>query len=268
MRNPIRLIAVDLDYTLLNSNFEISPRNRSAIAKAVDGGAIVTLATGRMYASTLPYARTLRLETPLITYNGAYVRVAGSDAVLRHIPVEMEHAVAAIRLAASEGVHCSVYVDDVLYASRNGWESQMYTEQCAVQGVYRPDLEELLSELGKPPTKVLFICEEQRTPSIQALLEEAMVGRAHVTRSSPHYVELVNKEVSKASALEHLCRLLGVLPEETMAIGDGYNDMEMLRYAGVGVAMGNSPDPVKSIADIVVPSSDEDGVAAALEMLE
>ncbi len=258
MKQPIRLIAVDLDYTLLNSNFEISQRNRTAIARAVDSGAVVTLATGRMYASTLPFARALGLETPLITYNGAYVRVAGSEAVLRHIPVEMEHAVAAIRLAASQDLHCSVYVGDVLYVSKSGWESRMYTAQCAVQGIFVPDLEGLLSEIGKPPTKVLFICEDHKTPSIQALLEQVMSGSAHVTRSSPNYVELMNKKVSKASALEHLCRLLGVLPEETMAIGDGYNDMEMLRFAGTGVAMANSPDPVKSIADIVVPSSDED----------
>ncbi len=267
MKRHIRLVAVDLDYTLLNSDFQISQRNTDAIAKAVGSGAIVTLATGRMFASTLPFARALGIEAPLITYNGAYVRAAGSDSALHHIPVDKEHAAAAIRLAASLDVHCSVYVDDVLYVSKNGWESQMYTAQCAVEGIYRPDLEELLSELGKPPTKVLLVCEAQETPSVQALLEEVVSGRAHVTRSSSHYVELVNKGVSKASALEHLCRLLGVLPEETMAIGDGYNDIEMIRYAGVGAAMANAPDPVKSIADIVVPSNDEDGVAAALEML-
>lgn len=267
LKRTIRLIATDLDYTLLNNGFEISQRNRSAIARAVRGGAIVTLATGRMYASTVSLARALGIDAPLITYNGAYLRAADSDTVLHHTTVDKEHAIAAIRLAASEDVHCSVYIDDTLYVSKDGWESRMYAARCGVQGIYRPDLEDLLSELGKPPTKVLLICDERRTQKIRTLLEEAVSGRAHVTQSAAEYVELVHKEVSKASGLRHLCDLLEVPPEETMAIGDSYNDMEMLRYAGVGVAMANSPEFVKSAADIVVPSNDEDGVAAALDML-
>ena len=108
--------------------------------------------------------------------------------------------------------------------------------RCA--GIYRPDLEDLLSELGKPSTKVLLICDERRTQKIRTLLEEA-VSDVHVTQFAAEYVELAHKEVSKASGLRHLCDLLEVPPEETMAIGDSYNDMEMLRYAG-GVAMANA----------------------------
>ena len=178
------------------------------------------------------------------------------------IPVEMEHAVAAIRQPRLR--ICSVYVGDVLYVSRAAGSLGCTTVRRS-RDIRCFDLGAAV-RIGKPPTKVLFICEDHKTPSIQALLEQVMSGSAHVTRSSPNYVELMNKKVSKASALEHLCRLLGVLPEETMAIGDGYNDMEMLRFAGTGVAMANSPDPVKSIATSSS-SSDEDGVAAALEML-
>lgn len=265
MSSRIKLIAVDLDYTLLNSEFELSQRNKDAIARARHCGVVVTLATGRMHVSAMPFANALGLSGPLITYNGAYIRSLEPDRVLSHTPVEREHALEAIRFASNEDLHCSIYIDDHLYMSRNGWEAQMYTTNCRVHGIYEPDLESVLARADTPPTKVLLIGKAERMPEVQERLERIVSGNAYVTSSVPEYVEMMNKNVSKGRALAVVADSLGVSSHEIMAIGDSCNDIDMLRYAGVSVAMGNSKDEVKSLATLVVPSNDENGVAVAID---
>ncbi|MFY9486886.1 MAG: Cof-type HAD-IIB family hydrolase [Bacillota bacterium] len=265
MSNRVKLIAIDLDYTLLDRRFELSDRNKDAIARARDSGIIVTLATGRMLVSALPFANALGLRGPLITYNGAYIRSLDPDRVLSHTPVERAHALEVIRFAAKEDLHCSIYIDDRLYMSKNGWEARMYTTNCRVDGIYEPDLESVLEKADTPPTKVLLIGEAERMPEVEQRLKGIVSGEAYVTSSVPEYVEMMNKNVSKGRALALVADYFGVSSSEVMAIGDRYNDVDMLRYAGVGVAMGNSSDEVKSAADLVVPSNDEHGVAVAID---
>ena len=224
LKRHIRLVAVDLDYTLLNSDFQISQRNTDAIAKAVAAA-----------PSSLWRPADVRLDTAVCP--GAGHRGTPDNLQRKHMsgrPVPTRRCTTfqstksmqpPIRLAASLDVHCSVYVDDVLYVPRTAG-SLRYTAQCAVEEYTgRTSRNCCLSSASLPPR-----CCRLRGARLRVFrrFEEVVSGRAHVTRSSSHYVELVNKGVSKASALEHLCRLLGVLPEETMAIGDGYNDIEMI----------------------------------------
>jgi len=265
LNSRIKLIAVDLDYTLLSSGFEVSKRNKEAIARALDRGVAVTLSTGRMFSSALPFAETLELSCPLITYNGAYIRAPGSDRPLSHVPVEKEHALETVRFAAEWDLHCNVYINDRLYMSKAGWEAQMYMDNCKVEGIYEPDLEPLILSSGEQPTKILLIGESGRMGEVKARLVELMAGKAYVTTSVPEYVEIMNKNVSKGRALAAVASFLCVKADEVMAIGDGYNDIDMFRYAGVSVAMGNARDEVKSLATFVAPSNDEDGVAVAIE---
>lgn len=261
----VRLIAVDLDYTLLDSTFELPERNRRAVASALDRGIVVTLATGRMFVSALRFAEALGISAPLITYNGAYIRCAPSGRVLSHVPVERDHALTAIRLAAELGFHCCIYLDDKLYTSKNGWEAEMYSDQCGVLGIFEPDLESLLTHTAALPTKVLPHGAPDAMVEMRVRLTELVSGQAYVTQSTPYYVEMMNKQVSKGKALKTLSESLVIPRDHVMAIGDSYNDIDMIEYAGVGVAVANSPEKVKSSASLVVPSNDDAGVAVAIE---
>lgn len=261
----VRLIAVDLDYTLLDSRFQLSERNTRAVTLALERGIVVTLATGRMFVSADRFAEALGISAPMITYNGAYVRYARSGRVLSHVPVERDHALSAIRLAAELGLHCSIYLDDKLYTSKNGWEAEMYSDQCGVSGMYEPGLESLLADTSALPTKVLLIGAPDAMVEIRVRLTELVSGQAYVTQSTPYYVEMMNKQVSKGRALKTLSESLGIPRDHVMAIGDSYNDIDMIEYAGVGVAVANSPEKVKSSASLVVPSNNDDGVAVAIE---
>ncbi len=257
----IKLVALDLDDTLLDSELKISPETARAVSAAVEQGVTVTLATGRMYSSARPYALELGLDVPLITYQGALVKTSRSQEVLYHSPVPLELAREMIGYLFSRGFDVNLYMEDQLYAQAGNRWVEEYRKIARVPCQTVPDL---LASLTTAPDKFLVIDEEPQLDRLASVLRQMVGDKLHITKSKPFFLEFTHPEADKAKALAHLAARLGIAREEVMAVGDSYNDLEMLEYAGTGIAMGNARPEIKAKADYVTLGNDAHGVAEAI----
>ncbi len=258
----IRLVALDLDDTLLDRSRKISPRAKAAIKAAIAQGVTVTVATGRMYPSALPYARQLALDVPLITYNGALIRSGLSGETLLHRPLGEATTQKVYSLFRERGWYLQVYLDDVLYVRVRDTNARAYEAVAGIESV--PVGDELWSLKGAP-TKLLTMAEPHLIPEIEAALREACGDQVYTANSRANYLEMTDPQANKGAALAFLAGRLGIGREAVMAVGDSANDLDMIEYAGWGVAMGNANPQVKAAAQAVTAANDADGVAAAIE---
>ncbi|MDI3281355.1 MAG: Cof-type HAD-IIB family hydrolase [Bacillota bacterium] len=264
---PVALIALDLDDTLLGPDLEVSERARAAIARAQGRGMRVTLATGRMFRSALPYARELGLTTPLITYNGGLIKDPLTGEVLRLRTIAAPLAREVALQARSEGLTLNVYLDDTLYVAEINPDVEYYLSIAQVEPHPVGDLVALL-ERESPralPTKLLICATEAEVDRLLPRLQERYRGRLRITRSKPRFIEIEPAEVNKGEALAYLARHLGVERDRVMAVGDGENDLDMLLYAGISVAVRTAPPHVRAAARYLTGSAGEEGVAEAIE---
>lgn len=259
-----KLIATDLDGTLFGRDLTVSERNKRALQRAHDAGIPVVMATGRMYRATLPYARECAIATPLITYQGALIRDHRTDEEIWHrtIPIDLAHE--ALEALFESKLHVNLYVNDELLIDKHTPESELY---CSVAKVEPRLIRSLAEGLTMEPTKMVAIGAVEDVRRWVPVLQERFGERLYVTESFPIFLEIANPTIRKSVALEHVATRLGVKREEIVAFGDGMNDLDMLTYAGLGVAMGNAPDRVKEIADRVTRPVSEDGLAVVLEEL-
>ncbi len=260
-----RLLALDLDDTLLNETFEISPRNLKAVREAMKRGMLVTIATGRMFRSALPHAQRLGVELPLITYHGAKIKVAGTGELLRHRPVPFAVAEEILKLGRELGVHQNLYLEDNLFVSGETKESHYYKKIASIPVHPVGDLVDFLQQRGTEPTKITIIELGGRLPELQRLLSPKYDSEVTIVQSRPHFLEITHSASTKGQAVSYLVQREGVSSREVCAVGDSYNDIDMLQYAGLGAAVGNAPPEVKEAADIVIPPNTEDGVARFVE---
>lgn len=257
---PVRLLALDLDDTLLTEELSIPRSVVSAIAAARDKGVQVVVATGRMFRSALPYARTAEVDGPLITYNGALVR-ALDGRTLSHHPVPMAEAQELALLAAEHGLCLNFYIDDELYVSCMDERAEYYHTISGVPAHVEPDLCRILTDA---PTKALIVDDPPLADAWRARLACHFGERLSVTTSKPRFVEIMAPGVSKGVALAELAASLRIEPGNVMAVGDSFNDLSMLAFAGISVAMGNADPAIQEQVDYVVASSQQGGVAEAI----
>lgn len=257
----IRCMASDLDGTLLRDDRTISPENRKAIDQALQQGMKIVLASGRMIQAIRPFFDQLGLDLPVIAYNGAVVQEPLSGKVLAHHPLDQQLAASVVEIFREAGVHLNVYQHDELYMDEQSRWGRDYAAMAVVKPHLVPDLAAVITE---PPPKLLGIGELDTINRMQTLLERRFGDALCLTRSNPNYLEIVAPRVSKAAALAELAGKWGIKPGEVMAIGDGLNDLPMLRWAGIGVAVGNAAPEVKAEADWVVEDNNHHGVAEAL----
>lgn len=260
----IRLVAMDLDDTLLRDDYTISPRVLKAIQKAQAHGVIITIATGRMTISTRPYAEQLGVDVPIITYHGAMIQQVLSGEILFRCVISSMLAAEIVEYVAKRGIYAQVYLKDRVVTSKlNEW-SKVYAKIASVH-IEEADLSVLLSEEPEGVEKILLIAEESVLDKLAPILKQCYGEKIHITKSKPNFLEITNCSVNKGVALAILAEHLGIAQEEVMAIGDSFNDLEMIQYAGTGVAMGNARPEIKEQANIVTVSNEEDGVAEAIE---
>ena len=261
----IKLVAIDLDGTLLDNDCKIAPKTKEAIRRVREKGIAVTLATGRMFYSTRPYAHDLGLNMPLVTYQGALVKVSGSGEVLYQRTVDADLAQQVVALAKEKGVSVNFYVDDYVLVDKLTAECDTYSRKYNARFREVGDLRKF-SHLS--PLKLLIIdYNEAALNALEAECKRIFGSTLHITKSMPEYLEFMHPEATKAAGLEAVVRHLGIKSEEVMAIGDSWNDLEMLEYAGFAVVMGNAKDAIKEKADYVTCSNEDNGVAEALELL-
>lgn len=258
----IKLVALDMDDTLLNTNHEISPRTAEVIRQATMQGVTVTIATGRMYSSARPFAEGLGLDVPLITYNGAMIKAVLSGETLLHCPVESAVARQVLAFFRERGWYIQSYVNDVLYVEQINDKARYYEKLAKIPATAVGD--DLYTKLDCP-TKLLALAEPTEIIEMRDVLKPLFGDRLYIAISKPNFLEMVNPAVNKGMALSFLAKQLGIGHEQVMAVGDSFNDLDMIEYAGWGVAMGNAPDEVKRRAQAVVASNAQDGVAEAFE---
>ncbi|MCI3920006.1 Cof-type HAD-IIB family hydrolase [Paenibacillus sp. TRM 82003] len=236
-KGTYKLLALDMDGTLLNEQTEISAENEKWIRKAIESGIHVCLATGRGYASALPFAEQLGLTSPMVLVNGG--EVWSSPGTLHSRALMPPEQIAALRdLATRYDTWYWGYSIERVF-NKNEWAADVHAQQWMKFGYYTEDPE-----------------------ALRAVAEGlSAIGAFEATNSHPNNIELNPLGVSKASGLRQVCELLGVEMKEIIACGDSLNDAAMIRETGLGVAMGNAQEAVKQMADYVTKTNEEDGVA-------
>ena len=261
-----RLLALDLDGTLLDRRMTTTPRVRAAVAAAQARGVTVTIATGRTFRATKPYVQELGLHGPVICYQGAAVFDAHTGAISAAVPLAGPLAAEGAQLMLDLGLFCLVYADEKLYIADDTRPELAFYRTFHPEGidlVVAPNLVETTATLQ--PLKVQITAEPQVIDQVVPRFVEQFNGRLEVLRTHDHYLELTPLGVSKGTALAQLAEHMEIPREQVMAIGDHFNDLEMIQWAGLGLAMANGAPEVQAAADAIAPSVGEDGVAWGIE---
>ena len=236
----IKLIALDMDGTLLNAQQEVSMKTKEVLQQAMKEGVLVVLATGRHISTCEPYAKELHLNSFLVTTNGAEIHDNQSTLVEQH-KIESESIEYLWKIAQHQNVHAWMIASEKLFRGNRPDRFQDYTW-----------------------LKMGFsnIEEEQKAEIIEQINQ---FGSFEITNSHPRNLEINQLGVHKAKALQSLCDKEGIQMNQVLSMGDSLNDYQMIKQAGIGVAMKNAQDTILNVADAVTESNENDGVAKAVE---
>jgi Cof subfamily protein (haloacid dehalogenase superfamily) len=222
------------------------------------------IVTGRMFRSTRPYALEAGITDPLICYQGAVVADPRTGEFLRHEPIPLELARETIAAVQDAGFTLNVYVDDELYVADVTPYARQYAD---FQHIEIHAVGDLLAWLEKPPTKLVSVADPDALDRLETQMKARFDSRLYIAKSLAHFLEFASPEVTKGSGLQFLSEHLAFTREQTIAFGDGENDVELLEWAGYAVAVANAHERVLALADFVCPSVDEEGVAQVIEAL-
>jgi Cof subfamily protein (haloacid dehalogenase superfamily) len=217
-----------------------------------------------MFRSVRPYLEQAGIEDPVVCYQGAAVADPRTGEFLRHEPIPLELARETITVLQDQGFHVNCYVNDELYVAEVTAEADRYA---GFQNLPLHAVGDLAAWLSEPPTKLVTIDDPDVLDGLEALMKKRFAGRLYISKSLPFFLEFASPEVTKASGLEFLSEHLGFTAERTVAFGDGENDVELLEWAGFGVAVANAHARVLAVADWVCPSAAEEGVAQVMDAL-
>jgi Cof subfamily protein (haloacid dehalogenase superfamily) len=237
-------------------------RTRDALRATHAAGIHVVLVTGRMFRATRPYALQAGLDDPLVCYQGAVVAEPVSGRWLRHEPIPLALARETIAAVNAEGFGLNCYVDDELYVAEITPEARQYAD---FQHLELHPVGDLLAWLREPPTKLVVIEDPEVLDGLKQRMRSRFDGRLYISKSLPHFLEFASPDVTKAAGLDFVAEHVGFTHEQTIAFGDGENDIELVDWAGYGIAVENADEQVKDVADFVCPSVDDQGVAQVLE---
>lgn len=267
---PIRLIALDIDGTLIDDDLTIGPRTRAVIRAAMARDVAVSLVTGRMVSSAIRFARELGLSGPVVGYQGGLIRAMPEDGskrlgrLLLHTPLPADVAREIVVWTREHGMDPHVNHLERFILRDDDPRADDYSAFMGAQAELVPDL---VAAIRQPVTKVLAVGEPPLPHQIAPLARARFAGSADVTISHPRFLEFVAPGVSKGRAVRWLARRLRVPLAATLAIGDQWNDLEMLGEVGHGTAMPTAPAGVRVVARYLAPSVTEEGVATMIEQL-
>jgi Cof subfamily protein (haloacid dehalogenase superfamily) len=220
--------------------------------------------TGRMFQSARRYALQAGLDGLIVCYQGAVVADIETGEFLRHVPIELDLAREAIAAIEDEGLPLNCYVDDELYVAQRTPESEAYA---GFQQLEIHEVGPLLDWLDEPPTKLVAVSSPERLDDLAPRLRARFGERLFIAKSLPYFLELADPAVSKGTGLAFAAERLGFAATDTIGFGDGENDLELLEWAGYGIAVGNADPQLKAIADFICPPVDEEGAAQVIEAL-
>ena len=262
---PYRLCAIDLDDTLLGPDHTVSDRNAAAVRAVVAKGVVVVIASGRMHESTLRYVEQMGLETPIISYNGAMVKNPHTGEIWMHDRIGGEVATQVLEYARDHDLQLNYYLNDHFYSAAFTDWAKIYYERTHAPIEIVPEMYDTLQ--GTEPTKMILIDTKEKTDSLVVPFRERFGDGLYVTKSNDEYLEMMPPLANKGVALAMVAAKFGFSASETLAFGDSYNDIPMLTWAGLSIAVGNAKPETKAAADRTVGSNADDGVGAALEQI-
>ena len=262
--NKIKLIALDIDGTLLNSKGEVSKKNQEAIAYAERQGIYVILATGRMYRSANHFAQYFNSDMPIITYNGGMIREFNYGAKLfeQNMPLKMVRPV--YETTKKYDLSVNFYINDNLYGNVGHKYIKEYAEHIKVP--YQTLKDEEIFRLIEDENIIKMVAVEDAEILDDFLAKEYdnFKDELYLVKSLPFFLEIAHKGINKGTGLEALGDILGIRPEEMLAVGDNLNDEEMLELVGYPIIMANGHDDLKERGYFITGTNDEDGVARAI----
>lgn len=261
-----KVLAFDIDGTLTNSQKQIDAGTREAVRKAAEQGCTIAIATGRPVQGVRDFANELnfqKIKGYVICLNGGLVMSWQDGKIIqdKKIPVEFNGKICD--LAKEYGVTILTYEgDDVITEDPDNEYVQIETK---INKINARKVDNLKEVLDFSVSKFIMVGDGEILAEVEKKVKPLLEADLDVYRSEPFFLEILPKGINKANALEMLLKEVGATREELMAFGDGYNDISMIEYAGMGVAMANGNDQIKAKADYVAPSNDEGGIAHVLE---
>jgi len=273
MGTAIKLLVLDIDGTINGSSNRVNMPVKQAVKAAQARGVKVAIATGRMYKSALRYHQEIGADCPLISYQGAFIKDPQTQKLVGHWSVEVPLALSLIANFAkfdfSDRLSVHLYMDDRLYMKEITPESAIYAERSGVEPIPVGDLSDFLrANADNPPTKILALTAnpDPINQMFETLSKVYAPTELYLTKSQATFFEATNPVANKGTAVKYLAeQILGFNSSEVMTVGDNFNDVEMIQYAGIGVAMGNAPLGLQKLADWVAPDVEVDGVVTAIE---
>lgn len=261
-----KMIVLDLDGTLTNSKKEITPMTFDALMQAQAQGVKVVLASGRPTYGIMPLAKQLHLaehDGYILAYNGGKIISCASGSTIFNQELDPELVPTLCREAKNAGMEILTYQGEGIAATKK--DDEYVQHEAFINKMPVVEYDDFINQVEYPVNKCLIVGDPTPLHELELRLAKMMQGRMLVYRSADFFLECVPMDIEKSRSIDRLISSLGITRDEVIAVGDGYNDMGMIEYAGLGVAMANASDEVKAAADFITLSNEEDGVAHVVD---
>lgn len=261
-----KILVLDLDGTLTNKKKEITEHTRETLIRAQEAGVKIVLASGRPTYGIMPLARQLELdkyEGYILAYNGGQIIDCKTGELMYENVLDPAVYPYLYECAKSNGFQILSYKDE--YIISENADDQYVQHEAFLNRMPSKTVESFLDVINFPVAKCLIVGDPEPLAQLEPVMKKELESKMNVFRSEPFFLELVPKGIDKARCLAVLLEELGMTPDEMMACGDGFNDLSMIEYAGLGVAMANAQEVVRQAANYITLSNEEDGVAHAVE---
>lgn len=261
-----KVLALDIDGTLTNSKKQITKRTKDAVARAALGGVKIVIASGRPVQGIRAFANELELDKNdgyILSFNGGRLISCRTGEVIHDVKLPLEYLPEIYALSRKYNVNLMSYEGDDLITENP--DDKFLAIEARINGLGIKKVDNLVEHINFPINKCLMLGNGDYLAGVEKKVHAALSDRMDVYRSEPYFLEILPKGVDKAKSLESFLKIIGCSRKELMACGDGFNDLTMIKYAGLGIAMANAREEVKACADYITAGNDEDGVALAIE---